>query len=112
MKLSRTLPVVLGLCGVVALFAQNRQKETPSWAPKKIAKTVWTAPHKPHTKISEVRTQHAGQKEWRHLVVDDDHFTAAYVQNVEPYAIFLTMIIFLAVRPYGLFGSAAAVIEI
>ena len=80
MKLSRTLPVVLGLCGVVALFAQNRQKETPSWAPKKIAKTVWTAPHKPHTKISEVRTQHAGQKEWRHLVVDDDHFTAAYVQ--------------------------------
>ena len=41
-----------------------------------------------------------------------DAFTAAYVQNVEPYAIFLTMIIFLAVRPYGLFGSAAAVIEI
>ncbi len=41
-----------------------------------------------------------------------DAFTAAYLQNVEPYAIFLTMIIFLAVRPYGLFGSAAAVIEI
>jgi branched-subunit amino acid ABC-type transport system permease component len=41
-----------------------------------------------------------------------DAFTAAYVQNIEPYSIFLTMIVFLAVRPYGLFGSAAAVIEI
>jgi branched-subunit amino acid ABC-type transport system permease component len=41
-----------------------------------------------------------------------DAFTAAYLQTVEPYAIFLTMIVFLAVRPYGLFGSAAAVIEI
>jgi branched-subunit amino acid ABC-type transport system permease component len=41
-----------------------------------------------------------------------DAFTASYLQSVEPYAIFLTLIIFLAVRPFGLFGSAAAVIEI
>jgi branched-subunit amino acid ABC-type transport system permease component len=41
-----------------------------------------------------------------------DAFTASYLQSVEPYAIFLTMIVFLAIRPFGLFGSAAAAIEI
>jgi branched-chain amino acid transport system permease protein len=41
-----------------------------------------------------------------------DAFTASYVQTVEPYAIFLTMIVFLAIRPFGLFGSSAAAVEI
>lgn len=41
-----------------------------------------------------------------------DAFTATYLQSVEPYSIFLTLIIFLAIRPFGLFGSAAAAIEI
>jgi branched-subunit amino acid ABC-type transport system permease component len=41
-----------------------------------------------------------------------DAFTASYLQSVEPYAIFLTLIVFLTLRPFGLFGTAAAVIEI
>ncbi len=41
---------------------------------------VYTAPHKPHTKLPEVKAAHSGQKSWRHLVVDDDRLRSEYVQ--------------------------------
>lgn len=72
--------VVAGLTAAVALlYAQGPAKEQASWAPKPTKKTVWVAPHKPHTKLAEVRAQHAGEKAWRHVVVDDDHLNGAYV---------------------------------
>ncbi len=49
------------------------------WAPKGES-AVYTAPHKPHTKLKEVRARHAGRKEWRELVVDDKHLRSEYVQ--------------------------------
>lgn len=41
-----------------------------------------------------------------------DAFASAYVQSIEPYAIFLTLIVFLAVRPQGLYGSPATAVEL
>ena len=41
---------------------------------------VYTAPHKPHTKLKEVVAKHAGQKQWHETVVNDKHLTSAYQQ--------------------------------
>src|SRR2546423_189381 len=53
--------------------------EEASWAPKPLAKTVWKAPMKPHTKLADVKAAHKGKMSWRHLVVDDDHLRAEYI---------------------------------
>ena len=55
-------------------FAQDRVL-----APKTIELTKYTAPHKPHTKIAELKAKHAGQENWSEPVVDDEHLNAAYV---------------------------------
>jgi mannose-6-phosphate isomerase-like protein (cupin superfamily) len=49
------------------------------WAPKG-QPAVYKAPHKPHTKIKEVKAKHAGHADWRELVVDDAHLRSEYVQ--------------------------------
>ncbi len=41
---------------------------------------VYTPPHKPHTKIAEVKKKHAGHRAWRELVVNDEHLRSEYVQ--------------------------------
>ncbi len=50
-------------------------------APKPLELTKYTPPHKPHTKISDVKTKHSGEASWGQTVVDDDYYTAAYVQR-------------------------------
>jgi mannose-6-phosphate isomerase-like protein (cupin superfamily) len=54
-------------------------QEQPSWAPKPKALTKYTPPHKPHTKLAEVKAKHKGHANWKEVVVDDDHLNAAYV---------------------------------
>lgn len=49
------------------------------WAPKGPA-AVYKEPHKPHTKIKEVKAKHAGHDDWRELVVDDQHLRSEYIQ--------------------------------
>ena len=53
--------------------------EEPSWAPKAIAPTKYTPPHKPHTKLSDLKVKYKGQKEWRQVIVDDDHLHGEYI---------------------------------
>jgi mannose-6-phosphate isomerase-like protein (cupin superfamily) len=48
------------------------------WAPK--GKTAqYTAPHKPHTKLADLKAKHAGKQEWRELIVDDEHLRSEYI---------------------------------
>jgi quercetin dioxygenase-like cupin family protein len=63
--------VMIAACGI----AQGQLL----WAPKG-EPAVYTAPHKPHTKLSEVLAKNKGKAEWRELVVDDRHLTSSYVQ--------------------------------
>src|SRR5215470_2292202 len=48
-------------------------------APKPIELTKYVPPHKPHTKIAELRAKHASQENWTEPVVDDDYFTVSYI---------------------------------
>ncbi len=57
----------------VALWSQT------FYAPKG-KPALYSGPHKPHTKLSEVKAAHAKAKSWRHLVVDDQHLRSEWVQ--------------------------------
>ena len=59
---------------VLSLFAQDRVL-----APKAVELPRYTSPHKPHTKIAELRAKHSAQENWSETVVDDEHLNAAYV---------------------------------
>lgn len=65
---------LITLC-IVSASAQT----TNAWAPKPIQLPKYTPPHKPHTKLAEVKEKHSGERNWRELVVDDDQLNAAYV---------------------------------
>lgn len=70
---------VLGLGLLSLAFAQRQANEEPSWAPKPLSPTKYVSPHKPHTKLTEVKAKHKGEANWRELVVDDDHLHGEYV---------------------------------
>jgi mannose-6-phosphate isomerase-like protein (cupin superfamily) len=40
---------------------------------------AWTAPHKPHWKLSEVLAKHSGQRSWQEEIVNDRDFVARYI---------------------------------
>jgi len=49
------------------------------WAPKG-KPAVYTPPHKPHTRLKDLKAAHAGQQAWRHVVVDDNLLRSEYIQ--------------------------------
>jgi mannose-6-phosphate isomerase-like protein (cupin superfamily) len=49
------------------------------WAPK-AQPGIYTPPHKPHTKLSDLRAKHAGSAHWRELIVNDEHLRSEYLQ--------------------------------
>jgi mannose-6-phosphate isomerase-like protein (cupin superfamily) len=57
--------------------AQGRQ--TIALAPKSATLTPYTAPHKPHWKLSEILALNAGKQSWTTTVVDDAHLKAQYI---------------------------------
>ncbi|MCC6536345.1 MAG: cupin domain-containing protein [Bryobacterales bacterium] len=57
-----------------ALIAQSQV-----WAPKG-QPAVYKGPHKPHTKLKDLRAKHAAHAEWREVIVDDAHLRSEYIQ--------------------------------
>lgn len=49
------------------------------WAPKG-EPGAYTPPHRPLTKLGDVKARHAGQKAWRELVVDDNMLRSEWIQ--------------------------------
>lgn len=47
------------------------------WAPK--GKSDYIPPHKPHTKLSDLKQKHHGQDSWRETIVDDEHLRSDYI---------------------------------
>jgi mannose-6-phosphate isomerase-like protein (cupin superfamily) len=47
------------------------------WAPK--GETKYIAPHRPHTKLADLKAKHGGQNSWRELIVDDEHLRSEYI---------------------------------
>ncbi|MGH9842746.1 MAG: cupin domain-containing protein [Blastocatellia bacterium] len=82
---TRTLVVVVVFA--ITLLAPSSMtrpllgQESPSWAPKPKQPTKYVPPHKPHTKLADVKAKHSGHANWSEVVVDDDHIHAAYIQS-------------------------------
>jgi mannose-6-phosphate isomerase-like protein (cupin superfamily) len=82
--------IVIG--GLSVAFAQEGATQAPArggrgagpeeqfvLAPKVSKLNEWVAPHKPHTKLSEVLAKHKGQTDWVEPIVDDDLLHADYI---------------------------------
>lgn len=65
-------PLLLAVFGAALLTGQV------VYAPKG-QPAHYTAPHKPHTKLAELKAKHKGQKQWRELIVDDKHLRSEYL---------------------------------
>lgn len=66
------------MAAAAACVAVAQRGGDASWAPKPKEPTKYTAPHKPHTKLAEVKAKHKGEKEWTELVVNDDYLRGEY----------------------------------
>ena len=69
---------VAGLAAVACIAYAQRGGDA-SWAPKPIELTKYVAPHKPLTRLSDLKAKYAGKKEWSQVVVDDEHLNGEYV---------------------------------
>lgn len=49
------------------------------WAPKK-APDAYAGPHRPHTKLADLKARHAGKAEWQDVMVDDELLKSVYLQ--------------------------------
>jgi mannose-6-phosphate isomerase-like protein (cupin superfamily) len=69
---------------VLVLSGQGRQARPPeavSYAPKPKQLTAYTPPHKPHTKLADVKAKHKGEAAWSEWVVKDDYLWSQYIQS-------------------------------
>src|SRR5437899_5962512 len=71
--------VAFGLVSELTVRAQQRG-ETFAWASVPSTHPGWTAPNKPHWKLSELLTSHKGQAAWKETVVADPLLHADYIQ--------------------------------
>jgi quercetin dioxygenase-like cupin family protein len=77
---SARIAIVL-LCETTALAQTPTPRPVPTqaWAPKPVAIPGYTPPQQPWVKLSDLRTRHQGQRDWRELLVDDGRLTGEYV---------------------------------
>jgi len=63
--------------------AQSRTgtAEEPSWAPKPLEIPKYVAPHKPVTRLADLKKKHAGEVNWRQVVVDDSTLHGEYIRS-------------------------------
>ncbi len=77
--------IALSLLIWVPLAVAQRRREGPpeavSYAPKPVKLTPYTPPHKPHTRLAEIKAKHKGRAEWSEWVVKDDYLWGQYIQS-------------------------------
>ncbi len=71
------------ICSSVTHAQQAAPPQRPqpivAWSAQPAQPTPWTAPNKPHWKLSEVLAKHAGQRSWQEEIVNDRDFVARYI---------------------------------
>src|SRR5579863_1330187 len=68
---------------VSVCLAQGRKgpPEAPSWAPKPVEVPKYVPPHKPVTRLADLKKQHAGEADWSQVIVDDNTLHGEYIQS-------------------------------
>ncbi|WP_202624620.1 cupin domain-containing protein [Steroidobacter agaridevorans] len=67
--------------GALAQQPSPPQRPQPivAWSAKPVQATDWSAPNKPHWKLSDVLAKHSGQRSWQEDIVSDRDFIARYI---------------------------------
>ena len=58
---------------------KSRPERILLWSPKPTHPGGWTAPNRPHWKLSDILARHAHQQDWSDTIVHGEFFTARYV---------------------------------
>jgi len=73
------------LFGSLWVASGQRRKDGPpeavSYAPKPAKLTAYTPPHKPHTRLADLKAKNQGKAEWSEWVVKDDYLWTQYIQS-------------------------------
>jgi len=77
MRLLQT--ITLFIAGSTLFPALSGQSRMLVWAPLPVEPNPCIAPNKPLTKLSELRSKHAGEQNWTETVVSDNLFHADYI---------------------------------
>jgi mannose-6-phosphate isomerase-like protein (cupin superfamily) len=71
--------LILSFVALTIQLAAQGRGQVSALAPKPAQLTPYTAPHKPHWKLSEILAQNAGKQSWSVTLVDDAHLKAQYI---------------------------------
>ena len=71
--------IFVSLLAALLLFAPLPASAEDFWAQKSTSKSKYLPPHKPHTKIADLKAKHKGEASWRELIVDDKDLRSEYV---------------------------------
>src|SRR5438105_2989748 len=71
--------LILSIAASTSLLTAAQGRQVGALAPKPAQLTPYTAPHKPHWKLSDVVAQNAGKQSWSVTVVDDALLKAQYI---------------------------------
>src|SRR5688572_27309869 len=75
------MPKIIGPALVLGLLFACFGQQQVFWAPKPTTPNPYVPPHKPHTRLSDLKSKYKGQANWRELVVDDDYLRAEYISS-------------------------------
>ena len=81
MKYLALFGMLIVASAAVAQQAAPPQRPQPiiAWSAKPAKPTPWTAPNKPHWKLSEILAKHSGKRSWQEDIVSDRDFVARYI---------------------------------
>jgi mannose-6-phosphate isomerase-like protein (cupin superfamily) len=70
-------PLILLMVSAILCLSLSPALSQQFWAPK--GQSAYLPPHKPHTKLADLKAKHQGKSEWRELIVDDAHLRSEYL---------------------------------
>jgi quercetin dioxygenase-like cupin family protein len=73
--------LAIAFLSLISIEPSVSSQEAPSWAPKPKQQTKYVPPHKPHTRLADLKAKHEGKADWREVIVDDDHLNAVYISS-------------------------------
>jgi mannose-6-phosphate isomerase-like protein (cupin superfamily) len=82
MRLTFLTAAAVSIWGMLApSWAQRPGSNEIFWAPKPAAASKYVPPHRPHTKLADLKARHQGKASWREVIVDDEHLHAEYIYS-------------------------------
>ncbi|MEK7405851.1 MAG: cupin domain-containing protein [Acidobacteriota bacterium] len=78
-RTSATLWAAIALALPVSAQPKPRGPEKPFWALKSVEAGKYSPPHRPLTRVADLKARHKGESNWREVVVDDEQHRGEYV---------------------------------